>query len=54
MDSALSWFSGHVKTMCLTTVNPLSWEELKVMMTEEYRTRSEMQGLEKELWNLTM
>ena len=32
----------------------MSWEALKVMMMEEYYLGSEMQGLEQELWNITM
>lgn len=54
MDSALSWWKGHAKTMGLTTAYAMSWKELKVMMKEEYCPRTEMQGLEQELWNLTM
>lgn len=46
MDSTLSRWKGHVKTMGLTTTNVMSWEELKVMMMEEYYPRSKMQGLE--------
>ena len=38
----------------LSTTNSMIWEELMVMMEEEYCPRSEMQGLEQELWNLTM
>ncbi|KAI3494636.1 hypothetical protein L1887_40553 [Cichorium endivia] len=54
VDAALSWWNGHVKTMGLATANAMSWEELKVMMLEEYCPRTEIQGLEQELWNLTM
>lgn len=54
MDSFLSWWKGHVKTIDLTTTNAMSWEELKVVMMEEYYPRSEMQGLEQEYWSLTM
>ena len=54
MDSALTRWDGHVKTMGFNTANAVSWEKLKVMIIEEYCPRSEMQGFEQELCNLTM
>ena len=54
MDSALTWWNGHVQAMGLPAANALTWEELKVMLLEEYCPRSEVQKLEQEFWNLTM
>ena len=42
-DSALSWWKGQIKTLTLAVANAMSWEDLKVMMLEEYYPRSEMQ-----------
>jgi hypothetical protein len=54
VDSALTWWNGHVQVMGLTAANALTWEELKVMLLEEYCPRGEVQRLEQEFWNLTM
>lgn len=35
IDSTLSWWKGHVKTLDLGTPNSMSWEDLKVMMMKE-------------------
>lgn len=35
----------NVKTLTLVVANGLSWEDLKVMILEEYCPRSEMQKL---------
>ena len=40
--------------MGLPTANALTWEELKIMLLEEYCPRGEVQKLEQEFWNLTM
>ena len=48
-DSALSWWNGHVKTLTLAVASCMSWEDLKVMMLEEYCPRGEIQKLEQEL-----
>lgn len=53
-DSALSWWNRHVKTLTLVVANSMTWEDLKVMMLEEYFPRSELQKLEQEHWNHTM
>ncbi|KAL4555062.1 hypothetical protein LXL04_037673 [Taraxacum kok-saghyz] len=54
MDSALTWWNRHVQVMGLPATNVLTWEELKVMLLEEYCPRSEVKKLEQEFWNLTM
>ena len=53
-DSALSWWNGHDKTFTLAVANAMRWEDLNVMMLEEYCLRSEMQKLEQELWEHAM
>ena len=40
--------------MGLNTANAMSWEELKLMLVEEYCPRNEVQNLEQEFWNLSM
>ncbi|KAL4564493.1 hypothetical protein LXL04_028557 [Taraxacum kok-saghyz] len=54
MDAALTWWNGNIQVMSLPIANALTWEELKVMLLEEYCPRSEVQNLEQEFWNLTM
>ena len=54
IDRALTWWKSHVNSVTLTVVNAMSWEELKVLLLEEYCPRGEVQKLEQELWNLKM
>ena len=53
-DTALTWWNSHTATMGLNTANAMSWEELKLMLVEEYCPRNEVQNLEQEFWNLSM
>lgn len=53
-DRDLSRWSGHIKTLTLLVANAMSWEDLKIMMLDEYCPRDELQKLEQELWNLTV
>ncbi|KAL4590663.1 hypothetical protein LXL04_003603 [Taraxacum kok-saghyz] len=54
VDSALTWWNGHVQAMGLPAANALIWEELKAMLLEEYCPRGEVQKIEQDFWNLTM
>ena len=53
-DRALTWWKGHVEALSLPVANAMSWEDLKILMLEEYCPRGEIQKLEHELWNLRM
>ena len=43
-----------MNSVTLTVANAMSWEDLKVLLLEEYCPRGEVQKLEQELWNLKM
>ncbi|GJY83655.1 putative reverse transcriptase domain-containing protein [Tanacetum coccineum] len=51
LDSALSWWNSHKRTIRTDAAYALSWREL---MTEVYCPRNEVQKIETELWNLTV
>lgn len=53
-DRALTWWKGHVKSIYLPVANAMNWEDLKVLLLEEYCPRGEIKKLEQELWNLKM
>ena len=53
-DRALTWWNGYVKALTLPVAYPMSWEDLKILMLDEYCPRDEVQKLEQELWNITM
>ncbi|XP_052622709.1 uncharacterized protein LOC128127997 [Lactuca sativa] len=53
-DATLTWWNSHVNTMGIDTANSMKWEELKMMLVEEYCPREEIHKLEQELWTLTM
>lgn len=54
MDSTLTWWNNQVKTLGIISENSLSWEELKMMLKEEYYPRDEIQVMELQLWTLKM
>ncbi|KAI3790531.1 hypothetical protein L2E82_03636 [Cichorium intybus] len=54
MDSALTWWNDHAKSMGIDVAYGMSWASFKQIMIEEYCPRQEIQTLEQELWNLTM
>nr|GEY09415.1 hypothetical protein [Tanacetum cinerariifolium] len=53
LDSALTSWNSHKKTIENDTAYILSWRELMKVMTEVYCPRNEIQKMETELWNLT-
>ncbi|KAL7590639.1 hypothetical protein Lser_V15G40585 [Lactuca serriola] len=53
-DRSLTWWKGHVDALSLPVPNAMSWEDLKILMLEEYCPRGEIQKLEHEIWNLRM
>lgn len=54
MDSTRTSWNDQVKILRIFPTNSLTWEELKMMLKEEYCPRDEIQALEQELWNLKM
>ncbi|GKC59443.1 reverse transcriptase domain-containing protein, partial [Tanacetum coccineum] len=54
MDSALTWWNYHKRTIGVEAAYAMNWVELMKLMTEVYRPRNEIQKMETELWNLTM
>ncbi|GKC26750.1 putative reverse transcriptase domain-containing protein [Tanacetum coccineum] len=52
LDSALTWWNSHVKTIGHDAAYRMPWRTLMKMMTDKYCLRSEIKKLEIELWNL--
>ncbi|GJZ58638.1 putative reverse transcriptase domain-containing protein [Tanacetum coccineum] len=54
LDSALTWWNSHKRTIRTEAAFAMSWRELMKLMTEVYCPRNEIQKMETELWNLTV
>ncbi|GJS67157.1 putative reverse transcriptase domain-containing protein [Tanacetum coccineum] len=54
LDSALTWWNSHKRTIGTEAAFAMSWRELMKLMTEVYCPRNEIQKMETELWNLTV
>ncbi|GJZ75883.1 retrovirus-related pol polyprotein from transposon TNT 1-94 [Tanacetum coccineum] len=54
LDSALTWWNSHKRTIRTKAAFAMSWRELMKLMTEVYCPRNEIQKMETELWNLTV
>ncbi|GJY87570.1 putative reverse transcriptase domain-containing protein [Tanacetum coccineum] len=54
LDSALTWWNYHKRTIGTDAAYALSWRELLKLMTEVYCPRNEIQKMETELWNLSV
>ncbi|GJS20539.1 putative reverse transcriptase domain-containing protein [Tanacetum coccineum] len=54
LESALTWWNSHKRTIGTDVAYTLSWRELLKLMTEVYCPRNEIQKMETELWNLSM
>ncbi|GJR88056.1 putative reverse transcriptase domain-containing protein [Tanacetum coccineum] len=54
LDSALTWWNSHKRTIGTDAAYALSWRELLKLMTEVYYPRNEIQKMETELWNLSV
>ncbi|GKC38112.1 putative reverse transcriptase domain-containing protein [Tanacetum coccineum] len=54
LDSALTWWNSHKRTIRTDVAYALSWRELMKLMTIVYCPRNEIQKMETELWNLTV
>ncbi|GKB16993.1 reverse transcriptase domain-containing protein [Tanacetum coccineum] len=54
LNSALTWWNSHKRTIGTEAAFAMSWRELMKLMTEVYCPRNEIQKMETELWNLAM
>nr|GEY47744.1 hypothetical protein [Tanacetum cinerariifolium] len=54
MDSALTWWNSHKRTIGVDATNTMKWVGLRKLMTEVYCLRNEIQKMETELRNLTV
>ncbi|GJT45640.1 putative reverse transcriptase domain-containing protein, partial [Tanacetum coccineum] len=54
LNSALTWWNAHKRTIGADAAFAMSWRELMKLMTEVYCPRNEIQKMESELWNLTV
>ncbi|GJV23477.1 putative reverse transcriptase domain-containing protein [Tanacetum coccineum] len=54
LNSALTWWNSHKRTIGTEAVFTMSWRELIKLMTKVYCPRNEIQKMESELWNLTV
>ncbi|GKA77768.1 putative reverse transcriptase domain-containing protein [Tanacetum coccineum] len=54
LNSALTWWNSHKRTIGIEAAYAMSWEELMKLMTEVYCPRNEVQKMETELWNLVV
>ncbi|GKC64351.1 putative reverse transcriptase domain-containing protein [Tanacetum coccineum] len=54
LDSALTWWNSHKRTIGVDAAFPMTWIDLIKLMTEVYCLRNEIQKMETELWNLTV
>ncbi|GJV00106.1 reverse transcriptase domain-containing protein [Tanacetum coccineum] len=54
LNSALTWWNSHKRTIGTEAAFTMSWRELVKLMTKVYCPRSEIQKIESELWNLSV
>ncbi|GKA56039.1 putative reverse transcriptase domain-containing protein [Tanacetum coccineum] len=54
LNSTLTWWNSHKRTIGADAAFAMSWRELMKLMAEVYCPRAEIQKMESELWNLTM
>ncbi|GJX62850.1 putative reverse transcriptase domain-containing protein [Tanacetum coccineum] len=54
LNSALTWWNSHKRTIGTEAAFAMSWRELMKLMTKVYCPRNEIQKMETELWNLTV
>nr|GEV34641.1 hypothetical protein [Tanacetum cinerariifolium] len=53
LNSALTWWNSHKRTIGTDAAFSMSWRELIKLMAEVYCPRNEIQKMKSELWNLT-
>nr|GEU66089.1 reverse transcriptase domain-containing protein [Tanacetum cinerariifolium] len=54
LNSALTWWNSHKRTIGTDVAFTMSYRELMKLMAEVYCARTEIQKMESELWNLTI
>ncbi|GJR59709.1 reverse transcriptase domain-containing protein [Tanacetum coccineum] len=54
LNSALTWWNSHKRTIGTEAAFSMSWRELMKLMTKVYCPRNEIQKMETKLWNLTV
>nr|GEV54799.1 hypothetical protein [Tanacetum cinerariifolium] len=54
VGKALTWWNSQIRTLSREVAVSMSWNDLKLMMIEEFCPSHEMQKLEAELWNHAM
>ncbi|GJR31918.1 reverse transcriptase domain-containing protein [Tanacetum coccineum] len=54
LNSALTWWNFHKRTMRIEASYAMSWAELMKLMTEVYYLRNKVQKMETKLWNLVV
>ncbi|GKC78339.1 reverse transcriptase domain-containing protein, partial [Tanacetum coccineum] len=54
LNSALTWWNAHKRTIGAGAAFAMLWRELIKLMTEVYCLRNEIQKMESELWNLSV
>ncbi|GKB92628.1 putative reverse transcriptase domain-containing protein, partial [Tanacetum coccineum] len=54
LNSALTWWNSHKKTIGIEAAYAMSWAELIKLMTKVYCPRNEVQKIETELWNMVV
>ncbi|GJV88975.1 reverse transcriptase domain-containing protein [Tanacetum coccineum] len=54
LNSALTWWNSHKRTIGTDAAFAMSWRELMKLMAEVYCPRNEIQKMESEQWNLTV
>nr|GEX32731.1 putative reverse transcriptase domain-containing protein [Tanacetum cinerariifolium] len=54
VDSVLTWWNSHKRTIRVDAAYAMKWAGLMKLMTEVYCSRNEIQKIVTELWNLTV
>ncbi|GJT39101.1 putative reverse transcriptase domain-containing protein [Tanacetum coccineum] len=54
LNSALTWWNSHKRTIGGEAAFAMSWREPMKLMAKVYCPRNEIQKMESELWNLTV
>nr|GEW16993.1 hypothetical protein [Tanacetum cinerariifolium] len=54
LNSALTWWNAHKRTVEADVAFAMSWRELMKLMIKVYYPRNEIPKIESELWNLTV
>nr|GEZ06580.1 hypothetical protein [Tanacetum cinerariifolium] len=54
VNSALTWWNSHKRTIGVDAAYTMKWAGLMKLMTEVYYPRNEVQKMESELWNLNV